>query len=240
MTDLRTLPPNTQANRLLSEVDRVLCRNTGRYLVVTLGQDFIMKKLLETFGRGREGWRFDLHMLEQAAGSEPSAFLTLVGIASRAGPTTIPERQQASINIHFDATAKRLTKPMCFTHGVEDHAEIMSLVGMTQERYRTKHELRQIIPGRFKGEINIWLKGSEHDEDVGPRYTLSIVDLVPSTRQPLPAAVFIIPQGREHDYLFSTPDGLRQVSKGDYGRSSSYLVLLHRPMVLTTRNHTGG
>jgi hypothetical protein len=76
---------------------------------------------------------------------------------------------------------------------------------------RTKHELREVRPGRFLGDIDIWLQGPG-EEDRGPRYTLSVVDIVPPSQTPLPCAVFIIPQGREHEWLFSTPDGLRAVA----------------------------
>lgn len=193
---------------MLAEIERVLCSHKGRYLVLTLGQDFILRKLLQIFGRDGSGWRFDLHMLEDNQGSSSSAFLTLVGIATREGGEGGGEGG-GGINLHFDITANRVLKALEFKQG--DHEEVMSLVSMAQVRYRTRKELHKITPGRFKGDINIWIKG-DADENKEPRYTINVVDLIPPTRQPLPSAVLIIPQGREHEWLFSTPDGLRQVS----------------------------
>ena len=213
---------------MLDEVARVLSRNHGRYLVVTLGQDFILRKLLQRFGAGpaESGWRLDLYAVEpqqQAA----SPFLTLVGIASRVGANDGEEAGAAAgVTLHFDASARRLVKaPLRF--GLGDHAEVMALVALAQERHALKQELRAVEPGRFKGDVDIWLRqqqkkgadGAEADDSKGPRYTLSIGDIVPATATPLPCAVLLIPQGREHEWVFSTADGLRQVAQSaDYRR----------------------
>lgn len=213
---------------MLDEVGRVLSRNHGRYLVVTLGQDFILRTLLRRFGAGPEsGWRLDLYAVEppqQAA----SPFLTLVGIASRVGANDGEDEAAGAgvgVTLHFDASARRLVKaPLRFGPG--DHAEVMSLVALAQERHTLKQELRAVEPGRFKGNVDIWLRqqqtgpdGGAEDDSKGPRYTLSIVDIVPATGTPLPCAVLLIPQGREHEWVFSTADGLRQVAQSaDYRR----------------------
>lgn len=239
----RPAPPisSPQADKMLDEVGRVLSRAHGRYLVVTLGQDFILRKLLQRFGAGpTSGWRLDLYAVEPpaeqqggaaAAASAASPFLTLVGIASRVGANEgegEAEGAAAGVTLHFDASARRLVKaPLRFGPG--DHAEVMALVALAQERHALKQELRAVEPGRFKGDVDIWLRqpaqqgGEEEDaaeaESKGPRYTLSIVDIVPPTPTPLPCAVLLIPQGREHEWLFATADGLRQVAQSaDYRR----------------------
>lgn len=227
---------------MLDEVGRVLSRTHGRYLVVTLGQDFILSKLLQRFGAGAQsGWHLDLYAVEpQQGGASP--FLTLVGIASRTSMAMAAANAEeggasaACITLHFDASARRLVKdPLHF--GPDGHEEVMALVAMAQERWKVKQELAAIEPGRFKGAIDIWLEqrqrqqqGVEEDggeEEAaaaeagskGPRYTLSIVDIVPPTPAPMPCAVLLIPQGREHEWLFATADGLRQVAESaDYQR----------------------
>lgn len=208
---------------MLDEVAQVLSPMFGRYMVVTLGQDFILRKLLQRFGGGGEGgWRLALHAVEDPMAASP--FLTLVGIAYRVGENEESDDGKG-ISVHFDASGRRLLDKDAKHFGSGDHADVLSLVNMAQERAAIKHELRQITPGRFKGEVNIWMarqaeqEGEEEVATESPRYTLSIVDLIPPTPTPLPCAVLIIPQGREHDWLFSTADGLRQVGQSaDYQR----------------------
>ena len=223
-----------QAHQMLAEVGRVLSANHGRYMVVTLGQDFILRKLLETFGSGEKGWQFDVHAVEDPAATSP--FLTLVGIASRQsgqeGAGDEGQAQSGPVTLHFDASGRSLLDKDSLHFAAGDHAEVLGLVAMAQERAAIKHELREVEPGRFKGEIGIWLEqvqqqqqeeeaSQQQQSQQGPRYTLSIVDLVPPTQTPLPCAVLIIPQGREHEWLFSTADGLRQV-----GQSAVYRRLI--------------
>ena len=213
------------ADLMLDEVGRVLSPIFGRYMVVTLGQDFILRKLLQRFGGGgEEGWRLVLHAVEDPIAVSP--FLTLVGIALRVAESEESDERK-SISVHFDGSGRQLLDKDAKHFGPGDHADVLSLVTMAQERAATKHELRQIAPGRFKEEINIWMarqaeQGGEEEAAAAaesPRYTLSIVDLIPPTSTPLPCAVLIIPQGREHDWLFSTADGLRQVGQSaDYQR----------------------
>ncbi len=49
----------------------------------------------------------------------------------------------------------------------------------------------------------------------GPKYTLTVMDVAPELGGGKSQAVvaFIVPQGREHEYLFSTDDGLRQIAE---------------------------
>ncbi|EWM30273.1 methyltransferase-like protein 13 isoform 1 [Nannochloropsis gaditana] len=210
------------ADMMMDEVEDVLSPN-GRYMVVTLGQDFILGKLLERFGGSRSGdWRLSLHAVEDPEAASP--FLIIVGVASRG---QAGEGDGKRISVHFDDAGRRLADDKARTFRAPDLADVLSLVNMAQERVAVKHELRDIVPGRFKGEIHIWLapRSTDATSEIvsaapdGPRYTLSIVDLVPQNPAPLPCAVFIIPQGREHDWLFSTADGLRQVGLStDYRR----------------------
>jgi len=216
------------ADLMLDEVGRVLSPMFGRYMVVTLGQDFILRKLLQRFdGGGEGGWRLALHAVEDPMAASP--FLTLVGIAYRISENEENDDRKG-ISVRFDASGRRLLDKDAKHFGPGDHADVLSLVTMAQERAAIKHELRQVTPGRFKGEVNIWMarqaeqEGEEAAAEAAaaaesPRYTLSIVDLIPPTPTPLPCAVLIIPQGREHDWLFSTADGLRQVGQSaDYQR----------------------
>ncbi|KAM3576310.1 hypothetical protein VYU27_001841 [Nannochloropsis oceanica] len=214
------------ADLMLDEVGHVLSPISGRYMVVTLGQDFILRKLLQRFGaEGGGGWCLALHAVEDPMAVSP--FLTLVGIALRVGVSKESDERK-SISVYFDASGRRLLDKDAKHFAPGDHADVLSLVTMAQERAATKHELRQIAPGRFKEEINIWIarqaeQGAEEEAAAAksPRYTLSIVDLIPPTSMPLPCAVLIIPQGQEHDWLFSTADGLRQV-----GQSAVYQRLI--------------
>lgn len=195
-----------QADRMLEEVERVLTPDGGRYLIVTLGQDFIFRKLLQRFASGRGGWTLSLSALEAKTGPRASPFLTLVGVATRRAVPTAP-----ALSIAFDSTAKWLTKPVEF--GVGDHEAALAHVVAAREWHHTRHELSTVKPGRFKGDVDIWMREGEGG---GPRYTLAIVDIVPPTRTPEPCAVFIIPQDRSHEWLFSSAEGLRQVR--DRGR----------------------
>lgn len=208
---------------MLDEVERVLS-STGRYLIVTLGQDFIFTKLLQRFANNHRGWALDVHALEARSSAKgvtsASPFLTLVAVVRR---RAAGEEGDPPLRLSFDSTARQLHSPLTFGEG--EHGSALAHVTAAREWHHTMHSLRHVSPGRFKGDVDIYLRaassgigdGEKAEAEVGPRYSLSVVDLVPAARVPQPCAVFIIPQDRNHEWLFATADGLRQVRSARNG-----------------------
>jgi len=199
---------------MFDEVKRVLSHETrGRYIVVTLGQDFILRKLLEVFQArdGGDNWQLVFHTFDN---HRPSPFLGLIVVATRSSSST------STVRLHIDGMARATESPALEVPlDASTIQDVMTSVAQVQRMYNIKHQIRKsVVPGRFLPGIDIWGSGtgvsnSKPSSHSGPRYTLQIVDCAPSSNTPLVCGVFLIPQGREHEWIFSSEDGLKQVRR---------------------------
>jgi hypothetical protein len=111
----------------------------------------------------------------------------------------------------------------------------------TQWYAMSQSELKKIQVGRQRvielmpsndRKGGAWTKDTNqdsHDTNITPRYVIRLVDV--SEKGPNGTlGVFIIPQGREHEYLFATDDGAMELASGA-GFSRFLLVSLGRTHV---------
>jgi hypothetical protein len=139
-----------------------------------------------------------------------------VVVASKLVPGS-PAGEGPLLSLYVDSLARVLESPLRMG-GI---TEALATITQAQERHALAHRLRTVEPGRFVGGLDIWAanpnpegaeeRGLQGGEGDSPRYTLSIVDQVPPSGTPLPCGVFLIPQGREHEWIFATEEGLKQV-----------------------------
>ncbi|CAM9929821.1 unnamed protein product, partial [Ectocarpus fasciculatus] len=223
---------------MLREVKRVL-KPTGRYMCVTLWQDFIGSVFLASFapaavlpaagaaaaasnsdgdGGGMSSWKLDLH--SAAATSKPSPYLPVCVVAAKSSAThekgAVAEAGGEAMRV--TAWCDRAGRPL----GVGEEpsvlvgeTEVLVHVREAQEMHRRRFDLREIKPGRFQQArqpttTNAWTGKGEHDS---PRFTLLVVDVSSDGRAgTVPCAVVLIPRGRDRDFTFSSREGLHQVA----------------------------
>ncbi|CAB1115968.1 unnamed protein product [Ectocarpus sp. CCAP 1310/34] len=202
-----TVEVRESGEAMLREVKRVL-KPTGRYMCVTLWQDFIGSAFLSSFAPaavlpaagaaaaaansdgdmcGMSSWKLDLH--SAAATSKPSPYLPVCVVATKSSATH--EREPiAEAGGEGGGEAMRVTA-WCDMAGrpLGVGGEPSVLVGETEE--------------------DLWGEG-EHDS---PRFTLLVVDVSSDGRaSTVPCAVVLIPRGRDRDFAFSSREGLHQVA----------------------------
>jgi hypothetical protein len=83
-----------------------------------------------------------------------------------------------------------------------------------QQFAQAQYKLRDLQIGRFD-EVELW--SQEAAQLPTPRFTLLIADVANRSHALIDhtCAVFFIPQGREHEWIFSTEEGLKQVGLVD-------------------------
>ncbi|CAM9527381.1 unnamed protein product, partial [Hapterophycus canaliculatus] len=224
---------------MLREVKRVL-KPGGRYMCVTLWQDFIGSAFLASLGpataasaaTGPAGpvhasWKLDLH--SAAAASKASPYLPVCVIAAKplsvcggqdgeevGNGTSNRDIEDGAEGARVLARCDRAGRPLA--PGGEPsiligETQVLMHVREAQQMHRRRFDLREIRPGRFEQE-DLW--GMTEGGRESPRFTLLIVDvsIVEQASTAVSCAVVLIPRGRDRDFTFSSREGLEQVSKG--------------------------
>ncbi|KAK3697176.1 hypothetical protein QZH41_013556 [Actinostola sp. cb2023] len=203
----------SDVNQMFSEIQRVLQTN-GRYICITLVQEHILDQLLSHFSNG---WFIRVHYVETNSPLPVFAFIfTKTNFSGK-----IPN-MATNLNNH----CSRLTS-LSQIQRVTTVSDIKSAIQSKQEYALVKQSLRKFNPGN-SFSLELW--SSETTDGVGhrePRYTLTVVDLPPSLSHSGLYAIFIVPQGRETDWCFSSEEGRKDLaSTAKYQRL--VVVTLHR------------
>lgn len=184
---------------VLKEVSRVL-RVGGRFLCISLLQNHVLQALLKWFSSDPAWtWVIRFHRSEDAEPQDSSRLVlpifvvVFIKLKRLLGLETVTE-------MAFDPQSKPKRVPastLC-----EEVASLQQYAFLRLDISRRKLQ---------KGEdvsLNLFVSWS----DV-PRYRLFVCDLqVPSQTQ-LRFAIFIVPQGRESEWMFSTPEGREQLTE---------------------------
>uniref|UniRef100_A0A7S3E8D1 Methyltransferase domain-containing protein n=1 Tax=Rhodosorus marinus TaxID=101924 RepID=A0A7S3E8D1_9RHOD len=187
-----------EVNKFFDEVKRVL-QAGGKYICMSLGQDYLLKWLLEGFPTSG-GFLTEISTsADLSTGSE--YFPLVISIVKQA--MKLP-RVFFNAKFSFDQTGKVLNK--------NTHKELRKMVvaGPTTDpivahvnRARTAHRIRSslgcITPGRLE-EYEL------RDHDGRVRFSLTVVDV--NSLEAAPCGVFIVPHGRERDWMFQNGEGM--------------------------------
>ncbi|XP_040840189.1 eEF1A lysine and N-terminal methyltransferase isoform X2 [Ochotona curzoniae] len=203
-----------QVDRMLAEVGRVL-QVGGRYLCISLAQAHILKKAVGYFSR--EGWMVRVHQVatsqDQVLEAEPRFSLPVFAfVMTKFRP--VPGR---TLQI-FELCAQEQGKPTRL-----ESAE--RLAEAVRERQQYAWLCGQLRRKAGLGNVSLDLCDGDTGE---PRYTLHVVDsptVKPSRDNHF--AIFIIPQGRETEWLFGMEEGRRQLA-ASAGFRRLVTVALHR------------
>ena len=198
---LDALMPDTKegtistVNKYFKEITRVL-RNGGRYICISLLQEHILRELLSYFPNA--GFMFRIircHEAEAKTRIEEGSFIPVFAVVA----TKFTSLSQTVLEIVLvDGPPKRLSSTN----------DMISTVLSVQQSALICNSLQRRSVGDV-GEISLDL---HRPEDKHPRYTIYILDQ-PKVHGTKTYAAFIVPQGKETDWLFSTKEGRQQILK---------------------------
>ncbi|XP_027751680.1 methyltransferase-like protein 13 isoform X2 [Empidonax traillii] len=198
-----------KVDQMFAEISRVL-QVGGRYLCVSLAQAHVLTKAVQYFSQ--EGWVVRVH---QVAGSgDNQQFVLPVFVYVMTKFRKIPGSAPQILEI----CPEEQDKPM----RVES---VERLVAAVKDRQHYALLCSQLSKTPCREQVSLDLCDKESGK---PRYTLHVVDspsVKPSRENRF--AIFIIPQGRETEWLFGTEEGRRQLAtSAGFGRLVT--VALHR------------
>lgn len=203
-----------QVDRMLAEVGRVL-QVGGRYLCISLAQAHVLKKAVGHFSR--EGWMVRVHQVASGQDQVLEAELRFPLPVFAFIMTKFRPIPGSALQI-FELCAQEQGKPMRL-----ENAE--RLAEAVRERQQYAWLCSQLSRKAGLGSVSLDLCNGDTGE---PRYTLHVVDspTVKPTRDNH-FAIFIIPQGRETEWLFGMEDGRKQLALSA-GFRRLITVALHR------------
>lgn len=196
---------------MLTEMSRVLSIG-GRYVCVTLAQESVIKLAVEHFVT--LGWAVRLHCLQNDRESEEDSFALPVFIlicTKFRQPMPVPILEMC---LGEDGTPSRFTQVSELLSTVREHQAYSVL----KKRLRTETD--------SKSNVSLTLC---HVKTGLPRYTLTVQDCVPGAKVPKANqfAIFIVPQGSETAWLYSSSEGQRQLAASANFRRL-VIVAMHR------------
>ncbi|XP_036377844.1 eEF1A lysine and N-terminal methyltransferase [Megalops cyprinoides] len=203
------------AGRMLVEVGRVLVVG-GRYICVSLAQEHVAKLAVEHFVR--EGWAVRLHCLGsmegEDSGPDSSSFALPVFVLvctkfRQPPPCPVLEMCQGE-----DGAPRRLASVQ----------ELLSAVKECQAYALLRQRLRAGTDATQSPSLTLC-----HATTGRPRYTLTVQDSPPTAKLPRTNyfAIFIVPQGRESDWMYGSAEGRSQLARSA-GFRRLVIVAMHR------------
>ncbi|NXE75545.1 MET13 protein, partial [Cochlearius cochlearius] len=198
-----------KVDKMFAEISRVL-QVGGRYLCVSLAQAHVLKKAVEYFSQ--EGWVVRVHQVASSANKQQFVLPVFIYVMTkfRKIPGSAPQI--------LEIFPEEQDKPMRV-----ESAE--RLVAAVKDRQHYALLCSQLSKTPCREQVSLDLCDKESGR---PRYTLHVVDS-PSVKlsRDNRFAIFIIPQGRETEWLFGTEEGRKQLA-GSAGFGRLVTVALHR------------
>ncbi|XP_061540455.1 eEF1A lysine and N-terminal methyltransferase isoform X1 [Phycodurus eques] len=186
------------ARNMLTEVGRVLTIG-GRYVCITLAQESVIRLAVEHFVQ--LGWAVRLHCLQEETCAEEDddsfalpVFVLVCTKFRQPMPSPILE-----MCLGEDGAPNRLALPADLLAAVRERQAYSVL----RKRLRTRTDT--------DADLSLTLC---HAKTGLPRYTLTVQDSPPTVKVPRfnQFAIFIVPQGSETAWLYSSSEGRRQLA----------------------------
>ncbi|XP_029474834.1 eEF1A lysine and N-terminal methyltransferase [Rhinatrema bivittatum] len=201
-----------RADDMFAEIGRVL-QVGGRFLCVSLAQDHVLRRAVGYFAR--EGWMVRVHQITGGGGEAEERHFPLpvfIFIVTKCRKMPGSALRILEICVEEKGQAVRM-----------DSEE--GLLEAVRERQQYALLRKRLRSGLGLGGVSLDLCDTASGK---PRYTFYVVDS--SSLRPAHAnhfAIFIVPQGRETEWLFGTEEGRRQLA-GSAGFRRLIVVALHR------------
>ncbi|XP_053100620.1 eEF1A lysine and N-terminal methyltransferase isoform X4 [Hemicordylus capensis] len=201
-----------RVQKMFAEIGRVL-QFGGRYLCVSLAQAHVLKASMEYFSR--EGWMVRIH---QVSGNEGSTSEGQFALPIFVYVLTKIRHTPGSALCILEMCTEKQDKPVRFES--TDH-----LIEAVKERQQYALLRNQLNKNSSAGSISLDLCSKDTGQ---ARYTLHVVhNLAVKVSRDNRFAIFIIPQGRETEWLFGTEEGRKQLA-ASAGFRRLITVALHR------------
>ncbi|KAJ4459571.1 hypothetical protein PAPYR_4292 [Paratrimastix pyriformis] len=192
---------------VLGHVQRVL-RPGGHYVCVSLLQEHILRRLLASFGPA-SGYRVEVHLFVTPESERP-VFVFAATKPAAAAPA-LPAPEEGAPYIKAWLAGEDLLHPTAVETDSAAWLFCRWQVGL-------RSRLERIRPGTEPVEVALWgpcCPGGPcrprplHGEHPRRRAAL------PAPGRPAPAlcAVFLVPQGREHEWMFTSAEGHQQLAE---------------------------
>ncbi|XP_011253844.1 methyltransferase-like protein 13 [Camponotus floridanus] len=181
-------------DKYFKEITRVL-RNGGRYICISLLQEHILRKLLSYFPSS--GFMFRIsrcHEAESKPRLEGNMIPIFMVIATKFTKLSQTVLELALVN----GPPERLSS-------MDDM--ISAILSVQQSALVCSSLYRRTVADVREISLDLHRLSDKH-----PRYTVYVLDQ-PRIREAKTYAAFIVPQGKEMDWLFSTREGRQQVLK---------------------------
>ncbi|CAL1541569.1 unnamed protein product [Lymnaea stagnalis] len=173
---------------MFSQISRCL-RFGGRYIVISLLQDHVQRILLDYYTQ--LGWPVRIHRIQTVSEGEQQSSLSMPVFAVVITKLkSMPNMQQIVEVCRFEDRIDRL----------EDIKYLSAIVKDMQYYHIVRQQLSRCLPGDHQVSLELHTKDS-----LTPRYSLTVVDSPNILENKF--AIFIVPQGRETEWLFSTDKG---------------------------------
>ncbi|XP_053247139.1 eEF1A lysine and N-terminal methyltransferase isoform X2 [Podarcis raffonei] len=187
----------SRAERMFAEISRVL-QFGGRYLCVTLAQAHVSKMAIEYFSR--EGWMVRIHQVSgDKAGTSEGEFALPIFVYVMTKIRRVP----GSALCILELCAEAQDKPIRFKS--TEH-----LIEAVKEMQHYSLLRSQINKNPSSGTVSLDLCSKDTGQ---ARYTLHVVhSLTVKASFDNKFAIFIVPQGRETEWLFGTDEGRKQLA----------------------------
>ncbi|XP_021914194.1 methyltransferase-like protein 13 isoform X2 [Zootermopsis nevadensis] len=200
-------------DKLFNEIDRVL-RVGGRYICVSLLQDHILVKLLEFFPTA--GWMLRVcrcieaeHRSAQSGDGACLPVFIVVCTKFKKLPNIQPVLEICLAGEHIQR--------VCSQDEVKSSVKALQQSSLVCSRLN-----RGSVAGHGEVFLDLFRPG-----ETNPRYTVNVLDQPYAKETGRRFAAFIVPQGRETEWLFATPEGRSTLLKSA-GFDRLAVVSLHR------------
>lgn len=189
----------TKLYAVLKEVSRVL-RVGGRFLCISLLQFHVLQALLNWFSSDSAWtWVIRFHRCEDAEVQDASRLVLPVFIVVFTKLKRLPGLQTVT-ELAFDSQSKPRRVPASTIYG-----EVASI---QQYAFLRHHIVKRDLEKEDDVSLDLYASGSDT-----PRYRLFVCDLQAKIQTQLKFGIFIVPQGRESEWLFSTVEGRQQLTE---------------------------
>ena len=198
---------------MMNEIDRVLRKPSetiprgGAYFCITLAQNFILRKLVKEF---HEDW--DISVMQVASQDQTSSLI----------PFCFTFRNAAAKKT---GQISRVSSSCATISGEITFDQLEQMIGEIQWMNAARVEFSSFHRGN---RMVLDLHGLDQDENGLPRFTIYLIDHPEKKAPNGRCCVFIVPQGREHEWLFSSPEGQMELVTVHIGFQRVLLVHLGR------------
>ena len=186
-----TAEVETTVLKMFSEIKRVCSQEGGVYICISLLQSHVFDHLFRFFGEEQQ-WDIEVYKLE--ADPSSSSFSPFGVVFKHKNDNIIQNNNNNNVNLYL--SPKDLN-----TFDTHDLSRLKSIITEVQWINMSKSKYANIHKGSYT-QLELF-----DDKSNEAKYNLFIFD-TPKIAKSGKCGIFIVPQGREHEWLFSTREGL--------------------------------